>query len=1482
MEPSLIYRSAKYCPGCAPAIRPRGGLRAVTILLALLGCSGQAGDLPGQTRLSLSRLTSADGLSYPSVRCILQDADGYLWLGSEDGLNRYDGYAFDVFTHRPDEPDSLSSSWIGALAQTDETGIWVGTAAGLDFLDTRTDTVRSVRADWDVQALAPSGSGGLWIGTRLEGLFHLAGGSGSIEPIEQSWLEAMDIRVIMRDSKGRLWVGSGGSGLTRYDPDSGTTLDYRSGSGPRSLDHDFILALCEDRRGAIWVGTYGGGLHRIDAERDTVRMFRHTSRGGPRQPSHNVIWSLLEDSSGRIWVGTYGGGLNRFDPETELFTSFRHDPLDPAGLAEDNVWSLFEDRTGQLWIGTNGGVSHYDPARNRFGHQLGEPPGGRASGSTVRGFVRDSRNRFWVATETELLCSDTRRHGYRSYTWDPNDPGSISDDEVWCLAEDRAGRLWVGTANGLNRYDDERDRFTRYLREPDNPESLSHSSITALGNDAAGRMWVGTYGGGLNLYVPDRDRFIRFRHEPRNPLSLSHNSVSAIYLDETGRLWIGTLGGGLNEYLPGSGAFVRHGLDPSRAEKISTDEVFALFRDTEGSLWVGTRNGLIRTRPGPPGGMDALQTPATDDTLPDDAIMAIQPGTDGRLWLSTDHGLIHFSPDTGAFRRYTVHDGLQSDTFVAGAGYRDGRGNVYFGGTNGFNAFRPESIQPDPHPPLVHLADLLLFNQSVRGGELDDGDLRENLIADEEIGLDYHQDVLTFELVGLHFEDPDRIRYAYKMEGMDKDWLETDAEKRAITYHLTPGTYRFSLKAANPDGVWSEEKTVRLRLSPPPWRSAWAYVVYALMGSFLILQSLRLTRERRQAEHDRRAAEQERLTAQRLRQLDRVKDQILANTSHELRTPLNGIIGLTESIIGGAAGPIDGRVAANLTMVAQSGRRLSNLVNDILDFSKLQYERPDLHRTCVNLSEQAETVLAMSRPLVGNKPVRLVNRIAADTPPVTADEERLQQVLFNLVGNAVKFTDSGQVTLTATWDDEKVVTRVVDTGIGIPPEKQARIFESFEQADGSAERSHGGTGLGLAISRQLIELHGGHLEVSSAPGKGSTFSFTLPRSREPAPAREPATPGEKPPVEVAVTDAGSGDRGKILIVDDEPINRQVLINYLAGEGFAVTQLASGEDALTAFADGKPYDLVIADVMMPRMSGYELCGQLRARFPREELPILILTARNRLGDIQTGFAAGASDYLTKPVSREELLARVELHLGLSRSVSTLEDSVRYHEDRLARGRALLSKRERDALIGTLVREAAEEIAAMFAAAWERTEGEAREPTTRNRIVELLPSVLVSREEPVDHLDLSDLAAKLVGTVPRVYREAMEIRTDLEPELLVRAKPAALSLIFMALIRFARVAVSRDGDAEVRPQLVIRTRLEGGMIAVHFTDNGPGIQVETREHLFDPLYAHEEPFAVPCVGLALAQELAGEMGGTIHAVSTPGKGTLLTLWLPAEEA
>ena len=913
--------------------------------------------------------------------------------------------------------------------------------------------------------------------------------------------------------------------------------------------------------------------------------------------ANNRIYAITQDQTGLVWLGTYGDGLNTFDPSSERFGYVKHDSSKTNSLSQGAVRAIFKDSRGILWTGTDSGLNSYNPITKQFTH----------------------------------------------YQHHPDNPNSLSDNAIKSLFSDSAGILWVGTGQGgLNRFNRQNNTFIRYQHNNQNSHSLSDNRVLAIHEDSSGYLWAGT-ANGLNRLKPQS----RFTHSKESTTGISHNKINTLYTAQDGTLWIGTNGGGLNQFNPQTQTFTQYHHDPDVSNSLSHNTVTSIDQDAHGIFWIGSFGGLNRFDPV----SETFTHYRQKDGLSNDQIQAVMVDRDNRLWLGTLDGISLYDVSSATFQN---NIGIQAGCkgVNQGAFFKAADGQLFFGGNHGYCAFYPDQVnRPTLQHPVV-LSDFRLLNQSVPVATKDRPSPLTRVISQTNaLTLNHRDNILSFEFAALHYVSPNDNQYQYKLEGFHNQWITTAADNRRATFtNLPAGDYIFKVKASNNEGVWSEQvRAIQLTIEPAPWRTWWAYTIYALLLGGVIAAFVYVQRQK---------VLYERSVVLKLKQLDKLKDEFLANTSHELRTPLNGIIGLAESLIDGARGPLDSKVNKDLAMVVSSGKRLANLINDILDFSKLKSRKLVLSARPIDLHNLTEEVLALSQSLIGRqKTLTLTNAIPTDLPAALADDNRLQQILLNLVGNAIKFTETGEVTVSAVVTGKQLTVTVIDTGIGIAKDKFTSIFDAFEQTQGEAERGYSGTGLGLSVSKQLVELHDGTIWLESQLGEGSTFGFTLPLADHAADTsgdhtvsrlhllEEDEDNEEEDEKDVIITSPVShdGSQFRILLVDDEPVNRQVLLNHLSLQDYQLVEAAGGEQALQEVEKNGPFDLILLDVMMPKVSGFDVCQQLREVYSLNDLPVIFLTAKNQVADMMHSFAVGANDYLTKPVSKHELLTRVETHL-----------------------------------------------------------------------------------------------------------------------------------------------------------------------------------------------------------------------------------------------
>ena len=798
--------------------------------------------------IRFERLSTEQGLSQSTVMSLLQDSKGFMWFGTEAGLNRYDGRTVTVYRHDVHDQNSLPSDFVWSLAEDAAGDLWVATeGGGLARWERAND--RFVRYPVDPKGEKGPGSGQLrtvhvdrrgsvWVGTKDAGLSRLDPKTGvwqtfRNDPENAASLVNDGVYALYEDAAGTLWVGTNG-GLSQFDATAGGFKNQsHDPRNPGSLSDDRIRDLHEDRQGRLWVATFGGGLDSRAKGSEAFEHRRHDAKN-PRSLADDFVHSVYEDTAGRLWVATRGGlQLREADGS---FTTYRNDPANPRSLGDSDVLSLFEDRGGVLWFGTRaGGAARFNPRTWSFGHVPAEPADPRGlGGGYVTSFSEDSEGNLWIGTMGAGLHAQDRATGLmRRYQ---RGAQSLSDDRVMALLHDRGGRLWVGTMEGgLNRFDPARGRFDVFRSDAARPGSLSANGVMALLEDRRGSLWVGTYGGGLNRLDQGKSTFTVFRHDPADPSSLSRDVVTALAEDPSGAVWVGTEGGGLNRLDPRDGRFQRFVHDPKDPGSLADDTVYSLHVDTNGALWAGTRSGLSRLDPGPAPGRFRSYT--SSDGLAGNVVYGIESDSVGRLWLSGSQGLVRFDPRTGVFKQFTASQGLQGDEFNFGAHYRTRRGEMVFGGPSGFNLFFPEKLEANPVPPSIALVSFSKFNEPVAGLGPAPG-LRA-------LELGYRDTVVSLEFAALDFAAPERNRFAYKLEGFDRDWIDLGHQGRVTFTNLDAGQYTLKVRAANADGAWNEEGlALPLRVTPAPWKSTWAYAVYFLAALAAIAGMVRAQRRK--------------------------------------------------------------------------------------------------------------------------------------------------------------------------------------------------------------------------------------------------------------------------------------------------------------------------------------------------------------------------------------------------------------------------------------------------------------------------------------------------------------------------------------------------------------------------------------------------------------------------------------------------------------
>ena len=1201
-------------------------------------------------------LTIDDQIPSYGINCFYQDRQGLIWMGTGEGLVRYDGHGYKLYQKDPADSLSLSANDVSVIYEDRKAQLWIGTlSGGVNLFDRHTELFKRYQhrpgdslslTNNQITTIYEDREGYIWMGGHKSiGLNRLDPKTdkckqflyNSTDPFgfQSNWV--IDIK---EDHTGRLWLGTYANGLIWFERETEKfhkffTMEKLS-SGKAS---QYILSIEVAADGMLWLACEGGLLRFDPEKKEFIDYYRVPKRDEAGKMS-NIFFSSAIEPSGALWL-SYGNGITRFDPKLGQFQSYTQDQLGTS--------RLMLDKEGIVWFGTSKGLARINPYKTQFfTHPISNILPDKLATIKIDGpILEDSENLLWVRTEEGLYRLNLNNGKGGFYEDEANENFSLKNNYIQIMSEDHQQNIWFGFSNyGLNKWDRSLGKIV-----PIGTLGLNGArEIASIFEDSQQTLWLGTWGG---VWHFDRENpgYKRISWRQEDGKGRAWTRASEILEDRDGNIWVGTHFGELKRFLPEKKFF--KDFTPAEIDtKVDYGEnaISDLHLDKKGNIWMGTFRNGIRQLDVDKGSYHHY---TKKDGLANNSAGGILEDELGRLWISTANGLSSFNPDNKSFQNFNVHDGLPSNE-LGHIHKGKNSGAFYIGTSKGLIVFHPDSIRQNTQVPPIVISSLHRYNKedNSKGEAIEVKGVSEK----SDIRLSYQDDLLNFKFAALSYSKSGNNQYAYRLVGLSNQWIQLGTKKEVTFTNLPPGNYTLQVKGSNGDGVWNEEGTsLGIHISPPWYWAWWSKLLYAIaaLSALYGWYLWRTQEQRKQLAFQEKELAHEQLINARLKEIDKIKDQFLANTSHELRTPLHGIIGISESLFKDVANKSVDDLQQNLGMIMASGRRLASLVNDLLDFSRAKNHDIQLKEKSLDLHSAVETVLHSCQPLIGQAPVTLENGIPKDLPAINADDNRLQQILFNLIGNAIKFTQEGSVRISAQQKARMVEICIQDTGVGIAAEDIDSIFQSFEQGDGSTAREYGGTGLGLSITKQLVELHGGKIWVESTAGKGSKFYFTLAVSDKPTQLQNVPEAVVTPisgitDIKLSIPLAGSAeDRIKILVVDDEPINHQVLRNYLTEDQYMLTSVMNGKEALEAIKLGVKFDLVLLDVMMPRISGYEVCQKIREKYLPSELPVIMVTAKNQIQDLVNGLSVGANDYLAKPFSRDEFLARVKTQLELHR-------------------------------------------------------------------------------------------------------------------------------------------------------------------------------------------------------------------------------------------
>ncbi|PJJ84144.1 hybrid sensor histidine kinase/response regulator [Mucilaginibacter auburnensis] len=1236
-----------------------------------------AQQLSGKQNVKFTHITTADGLSQSTVTCILKDRYGFMWFGTEDGLNRYDGYRFIIYRNNLNDKNAIAGNSITTLYEDKTGNIWIGTKEGLSRYNRTNNNFVNYTAkpggltNSSINSICEDNDGNIWVGTLMN-LNILNPRNNKIEYLladgKPGSLSNTRVTYILKDSQRRLWVGTN-DGLNLYNPANGKfKAYYHDAKDENSLASNYVKVLADVGNGRLMIGTNDAGLDVFDTKSGVFK--HHTSnKGDTSSISDNNVHAIGRTSAGNFWIGTEKG-LDFYVTRNGKFTTYINSPADVTSLAGSSVRAVLVDDMGTLWAAaSSAGISKYDKSLSLFKvykYLYGDKRG--LSGREVTAFADADNGNIWVATDGGgLNLFNTQTNTFSYYMHRDGMRNSLSANNILALCKSKTGnRLWIGSyTGGVDLFVISKNTFINF-KKGTGPAQLSDDRVFALMEDSKNNLWIGTNGGGVNILDASQKKVTVLRSNFNDEKTISNDVIRCFYEDVDGDIWIGTYNAGISIYNTKTGSVTR--LNKANS-KLSNNIIFAIERDIYGNIWVATGGGLNR--------YDAAKkqfvTYTTQNGLANNNIYTIVPNG-AYLWLSTNNGLTRFDIKRNSFKNFNLRNGLQDHEFKHNAGLLSKTGELYFGGVNGFNRINPKYITGNQNIPEIVISGFELFNKPQYVG-MPGSPLKQAISDTRSITLNYKQSIFTFEFVALDYTVPEENDYAYMLEGLETDWNYIGNRHRATYTNLNPGTYTFRVKAANNDGVWNEKGiAVEITILPPFWLTWWFKTLVLLCGVVILIylynyrirtikaQKLVLERQvsqrtaevRQQAEdlkqlnnnlieqteelqtlneelyEQRMQEEKARADAEQARsdaeQANKAKSIFLATMSHEIRTPMNGVIGMA-ALLGETKLTEEQHEYAET--IIHSGEALLNVINGVLDFSKIESGKMDLDPHEFELRVCIEEVFDLFAKKTAESNIDLIYQIDHRLPSLLiADGTRLRQILINLVSNAIKFTHQGEVFLNVTLvkqtgSEFEVAFEVSDTGIGIPTEKIPYLFEAFTQVDSSITRRYGGTGLGLAISKRLIQLMGGDITVDSKEHEGTKFRFTIKCN---ALQHDRLEASALPDIE----------NKNILIVDDNATNLKVLKAQLEVWKLNATSVHSAAAALDLLDSGKHFDMIITDMQMPEMDGLAFTRIVKKVYP--QIPVLLLSSVGN--ESQKNYPNLFAATLTKPVKQHHLSMAIQ--------------------------------------------------------------------------------------------------------------------------------------------------------------------------------------------------------------------------------------------------
>lgn len=1038
-------------------------------------------------------LTVNNGLSSNRIRCLFKDNKGYLWVGTDVGLDRFDSYNVKKYRHTENLAGSISSDVVKCIYEDREKNLWFGTSDGLNLFNPLKDNFEVFRNDPSnikslnsnsITGIIEDKSGYLWIVTDGSCLNRWDGEKQEFNRYpfaeQKSGLSERPSRMAAIDSKGFIWICSLDPGIIRFDPANGSFTRFEDqfvDSNVFSYKSIFI-----DSQDKIWIVTDGSGFSSYDHSMNEFEHFRVSNDGSGS--NSNLVLDVIPENDRFLLLAVDQGGINRFDKLTKKFEYIMFDYSNDNGLNNNGIWCFHRDREGVLWIGTSGGgINYYNPSGERFKiftHNINNPKS--LSYNFTINLFEDHSGLIWVGTDGGgLNVFDPETGNFEVFRHDPSDPFSISGNVVRGIAEDKDHNMWIGTWEaGLNKFDRKTRKFTRYMPDINDNKSISNKTIWNLIIDHNNVLWISIYNIGIDRFEIGKGVTRRFRPDSQVPGSLSGSNSWFFYEDSDKRMWICTQNG-LDLYDPTSDSF--------KVFHFPDDNIGSFYKDNKGYIWVGsTTKGLFMCDTNG----TILKTYDVSNVLPNNRIHAITQDGNGNIWISSNNGLTRINPEIQSIRNYAKEDGLQGDQFFQQSFVKTRGGELYFGGYSGFNSFHPDSLKENLLVPQIYITDFQIFNKPVIYGA-PGSQFQTHISEASEIELKWDQSVFSFSFVAINYTHPEKNQYKYRMEGFEKEWNTTDALRRHVTYtNLDPGEYTFKVQASNNDGIWNDKGvSLKIIILPPWWETLWFRLGVILALIFIVI-AIFLTRLRQLRKQTKLLEHTVATKTAELHELNASKDKFFSIIAHDLKNPFNTIIGFSEILKEEISTGDLQKSEKYAGMINVSAIQTLRLLENLLAWANSQRGKIIFTPELLNLNNLIDEEVNAVLETAASKNIEVSYSCSGDLL-IDADRNMIKTIIRNLISNAIKYTQrNGKVEVTARKDKNEIEISVSDSGIGMSRQTISKLFRIDGNLSTLGTEQEKGTGLGLILCKEFVDKHRGKIWVESEPGKGSTINILLP------------------------------------------------------------------------------------------------------------------------------------------------------------------------------------------------------------------------------------------------------------------------------------------------------------------------------------------------------------------------------------------------------